>query len=61
MKHSIHPDCRSVVFRDANTGAAFLTRSTDSHPLWTGTQRHTDSAGQIEKFHRRYGRRAGSR
>ena len=32
--------------------------SADSHPFWTGTRRHSDVAGQIEKFHRRYGRRA---
>jgi large subunit ribosomal protein L31 len=72
-----------VVFQDAHTGTAFLTRSTitssrtiewptadgirtypsvvvevssASHPFWTGSQRHSDTAGQIEKFHRRYGR-----
>lgn len=28
-----------------------------SHPFWTGTQRIVDTAGQVEKFHRRYGRR----
>lgn len=26
-----------------------------SHPLWTGTQRVLDEAGQVEKFRRRYG------
>ena len=84
MKPGIHPDYHPVVFQDANTGTAFLTRSTitssrtiewptadgirtyplvvvevssASHPFWTGSQRHSDSAGQIEKFHRRYGRR----
>jgi large subunit ribosomal protein L31 len=81
MKPDIHPDYHPVVFRDAATGAEFLTRSTatstedvewadgnryplivvdvtaDSHPFWTGTQRLMDSAGQVEKFHRRYGRR----
>lgn len=84
MKPGIHPDYRPVVFQDANTGAAFLTRSTrsstrttewgtpdgprtypliivdvssDSHPVWTGQRRIVDSAGQVEKFHRRYGRR----
>jgi large subunit ribosomal protein L31 len=31
--------------------------SSASHPFWTGSQRHSDTAGQIEKFHRRYGRR----
>jgi large subunit ribosomal protein L31 len=34
----------------------------DSHPFWTGTNRHLDTAGQVEKFRRRYGARdrAGS-
>lgn len=31
--------------------------SASSHPFWTGNQRIMDSAGQVEKFHRRYGRR----
>ena len=29
----------------------------DSHPFWTGTNRHLDTAGQVEKFRRRYGNR----
>ena len=28
MKPDVHPDYHPVVFKDANTGAAFLTRST---------------------------------
>lgn len=31
--------------------------SADSHPFWTGRQRVLDSAGQVEKFRRRYGTR----
>jgi large subunit ribosomal protein L31 len=78
-KKKVHPDYHPVVFQDAITGTAFLTRSTrtsartiewedggtyplivvevssDSHPFWTGTQRVLDSAGQVEKFRRRYG------
>jgi large subunit ribosomal protein L31 len=64
MKPGIHPDYHPVVFQDATTGAVFLTRSTltssrtsDSHPFWTGSRRIVDSAGQVEKFHRRYGSR----
>lgn len=84
MKPGIHPDYHPVVFQDAATGMAFLTRSTitssrtiewetpagiqtyplivvdvtsDSHPFWTGKQRLLDSAGQVEKFRRRYGQR----
>ncbi|MGV0815737.1 type B 50S ribosomal protein L31 [Mycolicibacterium boenickei] len=29
--------------------------TSDSHPFWTGSARHIDSAGQVEKFRRRYG------
>ncbi|MEW5812575.1 MAG: type B 50S ribosomal protein L31 [Actinomycetota bacterium] len=87
MKREIHPDYHPVVFQDANTGTAFLTRSTitsdktiewptpdgvrqyplvvvevssDSHPFWTGSRRIVDAAGQVEKFNRRYGRRAAA-
>lgn len=80
MKRDIHPDYHPVVFQDATTGDAFLTRSTmtsertieyqgrtyplvvvdisaASHPFWTGSRRHIDTAGQVEKFRRRYGGR----
>lgn len=30
--------------------------SSDSHPFWTGNQRLLDTAGRVEKFHRKYGR-----
>ncbi|MBB3664817.1 MULTISPECIES: type B 50S ribosomal protein L31 [Prauserella salsuginis group] len=33
--------------------------SSASHPFWTGTQRIMDSAGQVEKFRRRYGTSPG--
>lgn len=81
MKPGIHPDYHPVVFQDATTGEAFLTRSTmtsertiewegqtyplvvvdvsaSSHPFWTGSRRHIDTAGQVEKFRRRYGDRS---
>lgn len=41
MKQGIHPDYRSVVFRDATTGKQFLTRSTASSDVtveWTDGQ-----------------------
>jgi large subunit ribosomal protein L31 len=31
--------------------------TSDSHPFWTGGRRILDTAGQVEKFHRRYGNR----
>lgn len=84
MKPGVHPEYRPVVFQDATTGTAFLTRSTitssrtiefetadgiatyplvvvevtcDSHPFWTRERRIMDTAGQVEKFRRRYGQR----
>ena len=34
--------------------------TSDSHPFWTGARRFVDSAGQVEKFNRRYGTRQPS-
>ena len=31
--------------------------SAASHPFWTGNQRVLDTAGRVERFHARYGRR----
>jgi large subunit ribosomal protein L31 len=73
MRKSIHPAYGPVVFRDRSTGTTFVTRSTlgggadvpvvdveissASHPFWTGGTRVLDTAGRVEKFHRRYGTR----
>ncbi|MPQ97177.1 type B 50S ribosomal protein L31 [Modestobacter sp. I12A-02628] len=35
--------------------------SAASHPFWTGNQRVLDTAGRVERFHQRYGRRPGAR
>lgn len=32
--------------------------SSDSHPFWTGRARTLDSEGRVERFERRYGRKA---
>lgn len=34
--------------------------TSDSHPFWTGERRFVNSAGQVDKFHRRYGSRKPS-
>ena len=34
-----------------------LEISSYSHPFFTGQQRFVDTAGQIEKFHRKYGKK----
>lgn len=35
--------------------------SSYSHPFWTGTRRIMDTAGQVEKFRKRYGHRGGTK
>ncbi|GAA4203072.1 type B 50S ribosomal protein L31 [Actinocatenispora rupis] len=50
---------RTVEWTDGRTYPLVLVDiSSGSHPYWTGRQRVLDSAGQVEKFRRRYGRRA---
>ncbi|MGR3311519.1 MAG: 50S ribosomal protein L31 [Candidatus Brocadiales bacterium] len=63
MKTGIHPEyveCTVV----CGCGETFTTRSTKSkivveicskcHPFYTGKQKLVDSAGRIERFHRKY-------
>jgi len=50
---------RTIEWADGNTYPLVnVDVSSTSHPFWTGTQRVLDTAGQVEKFHRRYGKRA---
>ncbi|GAA4534297.1 type B 50S ribosomal protein L31 [Amycolatopsis samaneae] len=49
---------RTVEWSDGNTYPLVLVDiSSASHPFWTGNRRIMDTAGQVEKFHRRYGQR----
>lgn len=49
---------RTIEWSDGNTYPLILVDvSSWSHPFWTGTRRVMDTAGQVEKFHRRYGKR----
>ncbi|GAB2782592.1 type B 50S ribosomal protein L31 [Amycolatopsis magusensis] len=49
---------KSVEWTDGNTYPLVLVDiSSASHPFWTGARRIMDTAGQVEKFHRRYGQR----
>jgi large subunit ribosomal protein L31 len=50
---------RTIEWADGNTYPLVnVDVSSTSHPFWTGTQRVLDTAGQVEKFHRRYGKRS---
>ena len=67
MKAGIHPDYQVVTVHCA-CGATWQTRSTKKelrleicsscHPFFTGKQRILDSAGRVERFTRKYGKRA---
>lgn len=67
MKHGIHPELHEVNARCA-CGNSFQTRSTASdlkvticsecHPFFTGAQKFIDTAGRIEKYNKKYGKKA---
>ena len=49
---------RTVEWTDGYTYPLLVVDITaDSHPFWTGAQRLVDTAGRVEKFNRRYGKR----
>lgn len=62
-KQGIHPDYVDATVH-CSCGNTFQTRSTrpalrvdvcsNCHPFYTGTQRIVDSAGQVERFRRRF-------
>jgi large subunit ribosomal protein L31 len=63
MKQGIHPEYVEATAH-CSCGQTFTTRSTrpslrvdvcsNCHPFYTGTQRIIDSAGQVERFRRRF-------
>jgi large subunit ribosomal protein L31 len=63
MKPGIHPEYVDSTVH-CSCGNTFQTRSTrpnlrvdvcsNCHPFYTGTQRIVDSAGQVERFRRRF-------
>ncbi len=67
MKKGIHPVYRKSVVTCV-CGNTFVTRSTagdlrleicsNCHPFFTGKQKLVDSAGRVEKFMRKYGKKA---
>lgn len=68
MKEGIHPEYKTVKVRLAD-GTTFETRSTmksdsyvsevdsTNHPFYTGRRQYVDTAGRVEKFMRRYGKK----
>lgn len=66
MKDKIHPNYVEAVVRCA-CGNTFRTRSTKPeinleicsacHPFFTGKQKLVDTAGRVERFQKKYGRK----
>ena len=66
MKAEIHPEYLEATVTCA-CGASFVTRSTrgdyvveicsECHPFYTGKQKLMDTAGRVERFNKRYGKK----
>ncbi len=67
MKAEIHPEYTEVQV-SCSCGNTFTTRSTmgrdlqvevcsSCHPFFTGKQKIMDTAGRVDKFRRKYGRK----
>lgn len=68
MKPNIHPEYKEVKVT-CSCGNAFVTRSTLGkeqltlevcsmcHPFYTGTQKIVDTAGRVDRFRQKYGRK----
>ncbi|HET7406784.1 MAG TPA: 50S ribosomal protein L31 [Mycobacteriales bacterium] len=71
MKPDIHPDYRETQVV-CSCGHSFTTRSTASggvihaevcsqcHPFYTGKQKILDVGGRVDKFEKRYGKKASA-
>ncbi len=70
MKDGIHPKYAEIDVT-CSCGNAFKTRSTNPkplhievcsscHPFYTGKQKIVDTAGRVERFRQKYGKRAGA-
>ena len=59
LTRSTETSRETVEWSDGNSYPLIRVDMTSySHPFWTGAQRVLDSAGQVEKFRRRYGARS---
>jgi len=69
MKQNLHPEYHEVTVHCA-CGETWTTRSTKKelrleicskcHPFFTGKQKLVDSAGRVERFRKRYEKKAGA-
>ena len=69
MKKGIHPNYKNCEVTCV-CGNTFMTRSTvgsikleicsECHPFFTGKQKLVDSTGRVERFNKKYGRKAAA-
>jgi len=70
MKEGIHPKYQEIEVT-CSCGNKFTTRSTSSkplhievcsscHPFYTGKQKIVDTAGRVERFRQKYGKRTAA-
>lgn len=70
MKEGIHPEYKEITVT-CSCGSVFKTRSTASkdllldvcsqcHPFYTGKQKIVDTAGRVDRFQQKYGRRGSA-
>ncbi|MDT0307436.1 type B 50S ribosomal protein L31 [Streptomyces sp. DSM 44917] len=58
LTRSTRTSDRTVEWEDGNTYPVVdVETSSASHPFYTGTARVLDTAGRVERFQRRYGKR----
>ncbi|MFD7323689.1 type B 50S ribosomal protein L31 [Streptomyces sp. NPDC059875] len=58
LTRSTITSAKTVVWEDGNTYPVVdVEISSASHPFYTGTARVLDTAGRVERFEKRYGRR----
>ncbi len=68
MKAQIHPHYRPVKVTCASCGTSYETRSTrgdfsidvcaSCHPFYTGKQKVIDAEGRVERFKKKYAKKA---
>jgi large subunit ribosomal protein L31 len=66
MKENIHPEykestitcaCGATVKTRSTTGSYSVDICSECHPFYTGKQKLVDTAGRIERFNRKYGKK----
>lgn len=61
LTRSTATSAQTIEWEDGNTYPVVdVDVSSASHPFYTGKQRVLDTAGRVEKFNRRYGRKQQS-